>query len=543
MSNAPLPAPPADIRGSVTARLYTPPLVTGPPGPCGCGCALTPDTSDGFDLTDFAAEIGLPLDPWQRWAAIHGLELLPDGRPRFRKLLIIVARQNGKTLLVRVLILFWLFIDKWPLTVGTSADRRKAWEEWKTIITMATGAADLARELPATYRRDTTGQEDFWTVWDSHYVFAAPNRRAGRGGTLNRAVLDELREHLTYAAHDAIKLAMNAVRTAQLVAISNQGDITAVVLRSLRAEALDFITTGDGDPRVGLLEWSAPEDADPTDLYALAMANPDLGGRIDPEVLLADARAAIKAGGEQLSGFKTEVMCLAVDVLTPAIAATAWSGLRDEAPPNLADHRDRLALCLEVSKDGDHATLAGAAVLPDGRVHLEMLAAWSSTKALRDELPALVARIKPRVLGWFPAGPTAAVLATLRNPGTGKRWPPTGVKLDEITRETAAVCMGFDEQIKSRDVRHPDDPLLNAHIANATTVRHGSGWIYSRRGNAPVDALYASAGAVHLARVLPPPPPPLSVVSTEPGGSAFSSGNVYERTDLPPALRPPPRSS
>lgn len=504
MSAAPLPAP-AEIRGSVTARVYTPPLVTGPPGPCGCGCALDVDTSDGFDLTDFAADIGMPLDPWQRWAAIHGLELLPDGRPRFRKLLIIVARQNGKTHLVRILILFWLFIDRWPTVVGTNADRRKAWEEWGKVIKMAVDCW-LATELPATYRRDTTGQEDFWTIWDSHYTFSAPNRRAGRGGTLHRALLDELREHLTFQAYDAISNAQNAVRTAQLVAITNQGDVTAVVLRSLRVQALTYIESGQGDRRVGLLEWSAPEDADPTDLNALAMSNPDLGGRIDPEQLQADAQAAVEAGGERLTGFLTEILCIGVDVLNPAIPTALWRGLVDETPPNLAEHRDKLALVLEVSRDGDHATLAGAAVLDDGRVHIEMLAAWDSTKNLRAELPDLIARVRPRVLGWFPNGPTAAVLVDLR-----KRITARTVKLEEIKGETAAVCMGFDEQVKSGDLLHPDDPLLNAHIASATRANHGSGWIYSRRGTAPVDALYAAAGAVHLARALPPPPPDLKL--------------------------------
>jgi phage terminase large subunit-like protein len=44
-----------------------------------------------------------PLDPWQQWVAIHIGELQPDGRPRFRQALIIVARQNGKTHLCKVL--------------------------------------------------------------------------------------------------------------------------------------------------------------------------------------------------------------------------------------------------------------------------------------------------------------------------------------------------------------------------------------------------------------------------------------------------------
>ena len=104
--------PTGAVFGSTTPRLWTPPLVTGPAGPCGCGCALTPETSYGFDVVTFAAVVlRRPLDPWQRWLVIHAGELLADGRPRFRRVLVIVARQNGKTEVCVVLALFWLFVE------------------------------------------------------------------------------------------------------------------------------------------------------------------------------------------------------------------------------------------------------------------------------------------------------------------------------------------------------------------------------------------------------------------------------------------------
>ncbi|MEK8107422.1 hypothetical protein NKG94_23895 [Micromonospora sp. M12] len=47
--------------------------MSGDPGPCGCGCALTRATSYGFEVDDFARDtLQHPLDPWQRWLAIHG---------------------------------------------------------------------------------------------------------------------------------------------------------------------------------------------------------------------------------------------------------------------------------------------------------------------------------------------------------------------------------------------------------------------------------------------------------------------------------------
>ena len=205
-----MPAAPADaldvatVRGSVLPRQWTPPLVTGPPGGCPCGCALTSATSYGFRLIRFAEILGWPFDPWQEFLAIHVGELLPDGRPRFRKLLIIVARQNGKTVFSRVLILFWMFVQRVKLTVATHTDRGEAKKSWQETVDMAEAIDWLRDEMPAVHQRLQIGEEDFWNIHGAHYMFKAPNRRAGRGKTINRALLDEIREHANREAFAAV---------------------------------------------------------------------------------------------------------------------------------------------------------------------------------------------------------------------------------------------------------------------------------------------------------------------------------------------------
>jgi len=509
------------IRGSVLPRLWTPPLVTGPPGGCPCECALTNETSYGFRLIRFAEIIGWPFDEWQRFLAIHVGELLPDGRPRFRTLLIIVARQNGKTVFARVLILFWMFVQKIKLTVATHLDRGEAKKSWQETIDMAEAIEWLAEQLPAYHQRLQPGEEDFWNTHDAHYVFKAPNRRAGRGRSINRAHLDEIREHYNRETFAAVVGAMRAARDAQLIATSNQGYAQGVVLKSLREAALRYIATGQGDRRLGLIEWSAPEGSRPSDLRALAMANPDLGNRIDAEALLADALTAESEGGDALDEFYTEYMCIAREILNPAIDLGVWAerGPRTDRPMvTLAEHRDKLACCLDVSKDNGHITLAGAVVV-DGKVHTGVIAGWDSTAKMRAELPDVIDKIRPRVLAWFPKSPTAAVMVELskarRATTAAKRWPPRLVKLSEITTETPAVCMGFAEQIDADDLRHDGHALGVAHVGNAVRRPQGDLWVFDRRGSGHIDALYAMAGAVHEARALPPPPPPLRVVGSK----------------------------
>jgi hypothetical protein len=502
-------APQADlVLGHIEPRISTPPLRE-----------LTPDTSYGYDVIEFADEIGVPLRPWQRRAIIRGGELLPDGRPRFRVLLVIVARQNGKSTLVRVLTLYWMFVERVPLIVCTSTDRSKAKKSWRVAIRTAEGTEILARELPRIHTREQLGEEDFWTDRGSHYQFAAPNRRAGRGDPVNRGVLDEIREHQTTDAYDAVHGAMTADRDAQLWCISNQGDRRGVVLKDLRTAAIAYISTGVGDPRLGLLEWSAPEGSRPTDLRALAMANPDLNrDQIDPDALLGQAIRAEQAGGEQLDSFKIEHMCIAVELLEPGVDLEAWARcgpVEGTRPLDLAEHRGRVALCVDVALDGEHATLAAAAVV-DGIVHVEIVDTWTSTALLRAGLPGWVERLRPRSLAWFPSGPAAAVMVALQHPGRGvtpgKRWPPRRVALNPITGETTAVCMGFAEQVSSSEVRHNDDPVALAHVSSAIRAPRGDAWVFARRGAGHVDALYAMAGAVHEARRLPPPRTTLAAV-------------------------------
>lgn len=508
MTSQPTPSTsyePGELLGSTTPRLWTPPLRE-----------LTPDTSWGFDFNDFCEHVlGEPNDPWQEWLSIHVGELLEDGRPRFRTVLILIARQQGKTTWARKLVLFWLFVVQVGMVLGTSTDRQYAKASWQAVCDMAEANEYLAAEMPANPVRKTIGEEMLTTSWDSHYKFAASNKRAGRSLTIDRLLLDELREHNSFDTWNAAVNAMNAIWDAQVVAISNQGDVSAIVLDSLRLPAITYIETGVGDPRLGLFEWSSPQGSEPDDLAALAMACPDLGRRTDPDVLLAAARKAMLAGGEELTGFKTEVMCMRVHLLDPAIDPDLWNAAGTDEPLDLAKHRDRLALCFDVSLDGSHATLAAAALV-DGKVHVEIIEQWDGhgcTQALRRELPAIARRIKPRTIGWFPAGPAASVATDMaKRRGSGEWWPPPRVTVEALTTETDSVCMGLQDLVQVGEIVHPKDEMQTAHIMSASKLRRGDRWVFTRKATGPIDGAYATAGAVHLARLLPAPLSPVTVV-------------------------------
>jgi hypothetical protein len=460
----------------------------------------------------FAATVlGKPLDPWQQWLVIHAGELLEDGRPRFRQVLVIVARQNGKTHLCTILALFWLYVERWPLVFGTSNKLDYAKDSWEA-------AKNLALETPCLAARTRkprvgNGQQDLPTADRCHYRIGAANEDGGRSKSIDRAIGDELRQQRDWTAYLALQPAMNARPRAQAIYITNMGDARSVVLNSLRSDALDAIADGNVQRPVGLFEWSAPPGTHPMDPAGHAAANPQYGGRMDRDVIVQAARRVAKPGAdlEELNGFLTEILCMGVDQLDPAIDAAGWATGRQPAAIDV-DQRLRLAAVVDVSPDQQHVSLVVATLLDDGRVRGEAVKDWTGPQAMTAvlaELPVWVARVRPRVLGWFPTGPAATLDASLRDrrkTGRGRAWPPRGVRVLELgTTDTPAVVMGFAALVAAGHVLHSGQALLDDQIRAAEKLWTGDRWVMTRRGAGHVDAVYALAGAVHIARTMPRP--------------------------------------
>ncbi len=515
-----------DVVGSTVPRIFTPPLVVGPAGPCGCGCALTDETSAGFAVTNWARDVlHYPVDAWQRWMLIHGLELLPDGRPRFRTLIVVVARQNGKTTLLTILALWWQFVVEVGLILGTSTKLDYAKESWNAAVRLAESAPALRMQRARRWKRDANGEQESWTTVGSRYKIAASNDEGGRSLPVERLILDELRQHHDYSAWAASTNATNAQRNAQVWGITNAGTDRSVVLNDmLDACELFLAWTRDvgadqvharraeapGDWRTGMFSWSCPDGADPLDPAMVAIANPNMNnprsGEPSTDTLMGAARIAVAAGGQALSKHMTEVMCIRVPSMNLAIDLSSWGRSVDDG--RLGDYRDRVAACFDVSPDGRRADLVAAAVMPDGKVRLEHVMSWESLSQCRAELPSWVARVRPYTFGWFPQSGAAALQAELAQPKAGRiGWPPRGVRVAEIKSEAPAVCMGFAALVGELQVLHGGQVSLTSQMGNAEKRSKGDAlWVFDRRqGDGHITAVYAAAGAAHLARTIPAP--------------------------------------
>lgn len=472
---------------------------------------LTPETSIGFDVIDFAKLIGRPFDPYQEWLAIHTGELLPDGSLRFRFLLILIARQNGKTEFLSIMAAYWLWVEQVRVILGTSTKEATAKLAWERTVELGERSAHLSPLIGKNAVRTAHGTVGLSLLNGSRYVIAATTGKSARGLVVDRLIVDELREHRTYAAWDGLKPTTSSRAGSQIWCLSNAGDDTSNVLNDMRASALAFINDGHGDDDLGLFEWSAEDNADPLDTNALRQANPNVGrhGKLLKHIV-ADAKRAVILGGEALGGFKTEVMCIRVRALDAAISAEDWLKCTVDDVRVPRDATD-LVLFLDVSRDEQHASLVLTHVQQDGRVVAGLAKAWSGRQEmsrLTIEVPAMFTALEGRVrgFGFIPNGPAAKFSPEFKDRKGIYNWPPPGVDVVEVREEIHAMCMAFAKEVEGASVIHNGkSELLNMHVTSAGKLWSGDKWRFDRKGEGHCDGAYAIAGAVHLARTLPVP--------------------------------------
>lgn len=482
------------LLGRTEARVFTPPLRP-----------LNRKTSRGFEVIDFAEMIGEPLLPWQQWAVIHALELNPDGTYRFRTVLILVARQNGKSHLKRIVTLWRMYMDGAREIVGAAQDVSLARKQWQMCQQTVHACPDLEEEWQGV--RNVNGDEMFWAA-GCVYAIKATNDKAGRGGSNDEVNIDELRAQHDWKAWGSLSKTTMARPDGQTWAMSNAGDDNSVVLNQLQA-----VGEAGTDPSLCLLEWSAPKGCELDDVTGWQQANPGLGYTVSEAAI----RSALATDPPNV--FRTEVLCQRVDQLDGAIDYEAWKACAD-ASGTMDALRGRLAACFDAAPDGQHFTLAVGAKLDDGRPRVELVRDWTTSAAVRAELPPLLEQIKPKAFGWFPGGPAAELATTLRplalkyNRHPGKREDGEFPENGEISGSAASeVCQELAGIVRARGIVHGGQDLLDTHVRGASKLTTGDGWRFTRRprpgtattpeGEGHCDAAYAVAGVVNAALRMP----------------------------------------
>lgn len=494
---------------------------------------LTPETTRGFECITFAEDVlGVTLLPWQKWLLIHALELNEDGTFRFRTVVLLVARQNGKSTVMQVLTLWRMYLDGAKMTIGTAQNLDLAEEQWRDAVDLAEEVEELNDEIARVDK--TNGKKALELHSGERYKVQAANRRGGRGLSADLVLMDELREHTSWEAWAAVSKTTLARAFSQVWAASNAGDAASVVLRFLRKMAHAALGNPDGIDEVGaplpeiileegetiddseslgLFEWSAAPGCSLWDRGQWAQANPSMnhvlpdGNGITEKAIAA----AIRSDPEPVA--RTEVLCQWLDT-------TADGPFPEGAIENAYDPESSIVggfmYCLDLSWDRTTVAVGVAGRRPDGAMHVEVVAtmppqfveSWFNDPWVRESDGAAMPRRAetPGLLGVVlqaNGAPISALLDTLESIKGLEIIKWEGMDLSRWTGKFYDAMCGVnshdgDEYILKGEplVFHTGQPILTTPAQFAMTKPMGDSWVWDR-SKSPIDIapLVAVTGA------------------------------------------------
>lgn len=462
------------LRGSAWPRIETQPQ---------------PGRTLGVDLSRFAEAIGLPLLPWQRHVANRALTIDSAGRWVHPTAGVVVARQNGKTHLLRMRILAGLFLWDERLIVATAQNREIALETFREVAQTIEAHPWLSAEVRSV--RYANGQEAIELRNGARYKIVAPTAGGARGlASVDLAVLDEAREHRTTDAYAALAYTTQSNPNPQVWITSNAGDAGSVVLNRLRDQALAAIAAPGTDPTVGYWEYSADPRLSVDDPAAWQQANPAVGHTITGRTLAAAVRR------DPPEVVRTELLCQWVDTLDSPWPPEAWSACRVDGTQLVAG-RDTV-LAVDVTPDRRTAALVAVQPDPDGDgLAAVLLDTWHADGAV-DELAvagdvAQHARDLAARLVAFDRYTGAAIAARLAS---------AGIAVGDVSGPTfVQACDQLLSALVSRRLRHAGQPVLSEQMLGAARKPAADGgWrIVRSRSTVPIPGAVALAMAVHHA--------------------------------------------
>lgn len=451
-------------------------------------CPPRPVRSAIVEFQQTAADMGIDLMPWQKVAGRYLMARNADGTRPYREVAIVVARQNGKTTLMKPFIIHALRAGKRIMHIAQTRELPR--HMFGVIADALAGEPDLfpKRRGKVIWPRYGAGQEEIALLNGGTYRLAASRTGGARGWSNDVVIIDELREMDSFDIINAAEPTLMMSPDPVMVYLSNAGTEKSVVLNSVRDRAKD-------DPGLAYLEWSADPERAHGDRKAWAQANPALGQH--PSVLpYLEAAFTRHRLANSLPTFQTEHLCQWVDTELPKVVSdVAWERAR-----GVVGEPVRPSLGLAQDPGGRRAS-AAMAWMKDDKVHGYLLA---DVDGYPVDLEAAAEKVLP------PA----------RKLGVGKR-----IAFDPWTdREFArhfkdakpmqgadweAACASFSRTLDADElvVEDPDGRLT---LDMAGTVRRSTahGWIAVRASDErPNTGALALIRAVYLATMPAPSAP------------------------------------
>ena len=441
-------------------------------------CAPSAPTTAGPEAVELAEVASLYLLPWERFVIEHALRQDTGGLWAAFEVLLIVARQNGKGSVLEAMELYALFVL--GLNVFHTAHLMKTSRDaYKRLWMLIEATPQLRRRVFSVREKADECEIRLWN--GARIVFMARGSRAGRGLTdCDVLVLDEalfLEERTT----DAIVPTMSTRPNPQIWYTSSAGVTGSALLRKLRAR---LHASAEG---MAGFEWSAREPArnepplDPTDRALWAQANPSLGMEVGGRVLLTERYIENEQRVLGPEGFARERL----GIFDPdpndddrVIGEPEW--LARAGAPSRPDERLAFAISAE-HPDAGHGSISLAGRLGAERVvqsvDYRRGTSWMVARAVE-----LQERHNPIGFAVDPGGPAGFLIDELEE---------AGVTLLKPTMREVAHASGqlLASVVDTADLRHFQQPELDAAVASAGMRPLGKAWTWSQVGDDDISPL------------------------------------------------------
>lgn len=417
---------------------------------------------------------------WQEFIVRDALSLRPTGEFEKRTIGVLAPRQNGKSHVVRMIILWSMFVQNrsW---LSMAQNRQLALEQFEQAVGIVESVDWLASHVKRLSK--TNGKEYLELDNGARWNVVSATRDGARGFSGNLWT-DELRDITPEAWKAAQPVVRAVIPPALTIVSSNAGDAHSEVLNNLRTQALT-----DKSSTIGWYEWSGDPQLHHLDVDNWYIANPSLGILIDEETI----RQASKL--DSLGAFKTESLCLWVENMAAAFNMENFSLCFE---PQLKPDKTAVTyLAIDLSPDRRRADLAIAQVLPDSRIALSIIQSWTSEDSIND--------VKV-------AGEIAKIAREWRTYGIGfNRWASgaiaqrlqlAGLKTIDISgADFAQACDETASAIDAKRIAHDSSTTLLEHFSNCVRKESSlGGWrVIRNQANASISGACAGIMALHLA--------------------------------------------
>ena len=450
------------VRGATKPRLHSP---------------LLKGENKLQDIKDLCEIVKTPLLPWQEFILKDMLTVDKKGLWIRKTNLLLIARQNGKTHLARMLILAHLV--KWNTNVlMMSSNRSMALDTFRQVAMLLENNDHLKGFVKQI--RYANGTESIEMLSGARLDVVAATRDGSRGRSVNGLLfIDEVRE-INEEAFRAATPTTRAHPNSHTLLTSNAGDAFSTVLNDLRERALSY------PPKTfGFYEYSAPQYCKINDKAAWAMANPSMGYTITAEAIEESIATS------PIETTRTETLCQWIDSLQ-----SPWPHgvLEATSDSDLIMNPGALTIFgFDVSPSRRNASLVAGQILPDGRIGFGIIDQWESQVAVDDLKIAAAIKgyadiYKPRLV-CYDKYTTQSISDRLSN---------AGVMVEDVSGQKFYQACGdlLDGLVNGRVV-HSGQAELIAQFNNCAAKVNDTAWrIVKRKSAGDVSAPIAVAMVV-----------------------------------------------